>query len=95
LPKLRGDFYEPSYVYFKDFPIRALNFDNKSDVARHDKMVSFVEQMLEAKKKLAAATSEGDRNFLTRKCENLDMQIDALVYELYGLSKEEIALIEA
>ena len=57
-------------------------------------MVALVEAMLEAKKQLAASTNERDKNFYERKCANLDMQIDALVYELYGLTEEEIELIE-
>jgi hypothetical protein len=31
---------------------------------------------------------------LARQIERLDAQIDALVYELYGLTEEEIAIVE-
>ena len=34
------------------------------------------------------------RAMATRKCAALDRQIDALVYELYGLTPDEIALVE-
>lgn len=36
LPKLRDNFYEPSFVYLKDFPIRPINFSDPADKARHD-----------------------------------------------------------
>ena len=39
--------------------------------------------------------TERDRNFGENKCAALDRQIDALVYELYGLTDEEIAIVEA
>jgi hypothetical protein len=95
LPKLRGDFYEPSYVYFKDFPIRTINFSDAADRARHDRMVSLVEAMLGAKRQLAGAGTEAERNLYERKCAAIDAQIDALVYELYALTPQEIALVEA
>ncbi len=44
LPKLRGDFYEPSYVYFKDFPIAEANNYEKEDIE------SLVNRILLAKK---------------------------------------------
>lgn len=65
------------------------------DKARHDLMVKLVEQMLEAKRQLAEAGTEGEGNFYERKCAAIDGQIDALVYELYELTPEEIALVEA
>ena len=42
----------------------------------------------------AAARSEGDQNFYESKCATLDRQIDSLVYELYDLTPEEIAIVE-
>lgn len=38
--------------------------------------------------------TNGDKNHLTRKCETLDRQIDELVYQLYGLTDEEIKIVE-
>jgi len=35
-----------------------------------------------------------ERDQFTRKCEYLDNEIDKLVYELYGLTKEEIKVVE-
>ena len=57
-------------------------------------MVALVDQMLEAKQQLAAARSEGDKNFYESKCATLDRQIDSLVYELYELTEAEIAIVE-
>ena len=58
-------------------------------------MVQLVDQMLEARKQLAAARSEGDKNFYESKCATLDRQIDSLVYELYELTPDEIAIVES
>jgi type I restriction-modification system DNA methylase subunit len=53
-----------------------------------------VDQLLSAKKQFQQAKTEGDKNYLERKCEALDNQIDKLVYELYGLTEEEIKIVE-
>jgi adenine-specific DNA-methyltransferase len=45
-------------------------------------------------KYLQQAKTEGDKNYLNRKCERLDKEIDKLVYQLYGLTDEEIKIVE-
>ena len=75
-------------------PIPKLDFSDAADKARHEKMVRFVEQMLAAKKARADALMDKDIEYWQRRCGTLDSQIDALVYELYGLTDEEIALVE-
>ncbi len=86
--------YRLIYQYMEQVPIRLLNLTNPSEKARHDKMVIFVEQMLVVQKQLAAAQSDKDKDFYTHRCDGLDRQIDALVYELYGLTAEEIKIVE-
>ena len=38
--------------------------------------------------------SEEDKNYVACKCATLDKQIDELVYTLYGLTEEEIKVVE-
>ena len=59
-----------------------------------EKMISLVNQMLEAKKQLQQTKTDGDKNYLNRKCERLDKEIDQLVYKLYDLTEEEIKIVE-
>jgi len=56
-------------------------------------MVALVEQMLALHQKLAAATVPADRTLYQRQIEATDRRIDALVYELYGLTEEEIEIV--
>ena len=58
-------------------------------------MVSLVEAMLHAKQQLHTARSDRDRDHYESKCAVLDRQIDELVYELYELTADEIAIVEA
>jgi hypothetical protein len=57
-------------------------------------MVALVECMLELHQKLAAASIPADKKLYQRQIEATDRQIDALVYELYGLTEEEITIVE-
>jgi hypothetical protein len=43
---------------------------------------------------VTAASIPGDKKLYERQIEATDRQIDALVYELYGLTEEEIAIVE-
>ncbi|HEX8650832.1 MAG TPA: TaqI-like C-terminal specificity domain-containing protein [Pyrinomonadaceae bacterium] len=75
-------------------PLPPINFSDKADRARHDRMVNLVEQMLAAKRQLQTVRTDRDRNHYENKCAALDRQIDALVYELYELTPAEIAIVE-
>ena len=75
-------------------PICTIDFYNPRDKARHDRMVDLVEQMLDLHKKLAEAKEPQAKTVLQRQIETTDRQIDELVYELYGLTDEEIKIVE-
>ncbi len=92
--KKQGDQLQVDKQPLLKIPIRTINFDDPADVARHDKMVALVERMLGLHKKLAAATIPADKELYQRQIEATDRQIDALVYELYGLPEEEIGAVE-
>jgi hypothetical protein len=64
------------------------------DKARHDRMVALVQRMLELHKLQTAARTPADCKLYARQIEATDREIDALVYELYRLTEEEIAVVE-
>jgi len=75
-------------------PIKPIDFKNKTLRDLHDNIVKYVDQMIDGKKQLNAAKTEADKNYYQQKCQSLDNQIDKLVYELYGLTDEEIKVVE-
>ena len=79
----------------RKLPIRTINFDNPTDKASHDKMVALVEQMLTLNQQLTQAKIPQQKTMLKNQIEITDRQIDNLVYELYGLTDEEIRIVEA
>ena len=58
-------------------------------------MVILVESILALYKQLASAKTPTEKQMLQRQIENIDKQIDALVYQLYGLTEEEIKIVES
>jgi len=77
-----------------EIPICSIDFSNVADKSRHDRMVELVERMLALHKQLAAAKVEHEKTALQRQIEATDRQIDVLVYELYGLTEEEIKIVD-
>jgi len=80
--------------YLKDFPLITINPNDPDDIARHDRMVTHVTQMLNLNKKLQDVRLEQEKTMLSRQIGATDGAIDKLVYELYGLTWEEISVVE-
>jgi hypothetical protein len=91
---MRGGYIEMRVFEIETLPIIGIIDNDPADVARHDKMVALVEEMLELNKRLAAAKSDADKQRLQRAVAATDRKIDTLVYELYGLTDEEIRIVE-
>ncbi len=62
--------------------------------AKHNQIVTSVESMLSLHERLALANTAHDKAIVQRQIDATDRQIDRLVYELYGLTDEEIAIVE-
>jgi len=78
----------------KLIPIKPIDFSNKADKGRHDKMVNLVDGMLALYKQIAKAKDVQTRKVIQRQIDSTDKDIDELVYELYGLTEKEIAVVE-
>lgn len=57
-------------------------------------MVSLVTQMLELHKSKAGAKTQSEQDVYERQIRAVDQSIDELVYQLYGLSPDEIRIVE-
>jgi hypothetical protein len=86
----KDDFPQVHISALRDLPIPT------PDTGRHDRMVELVQQMLDLQREHVAAEAALDdrRHILAEKIAQLDRLIDALVYDLYGLTDEEIAIVE-
>ena len=80
--------------YLEGFPVRPIDFSDPTDTARHERMVGLVERMLALHRQVAEAAVPHLKTTLQRQIDATDREIDRLVYELYGLTEEEIGLVE-
>ncbi len=69
------------------------DFSNLSEKAQHDKPVALVDNMLGLHKKHHETRMEQDNELYERQIKIVDAQIDRLVYDLYGLTEEEIKVV--
>lgn len=75
-------------------PIRRINFGKQPDKAKHDRMVDLVNNMIKLYHGLLSAQSTANRRQYQSMIDTTDGEIDQLVYELYGLTKEEIKIVK-
>jgi hypothetical protein len=84
----RGGYYAFNKQYIENAPIV---IPSSSD---QKKLAVLAENMLSLHQRLAAAKIPHDQTRLQREITATDRRIDALVYQLYGLTEPEIALVE-
>ncbi len=84
----RGGWITCTKQYFGELPIRIPTKTVQDHIAR------LVERMLDLHRQRADARTPQEQTALDRQIESTDAQIDRLVYELYGLTEDEIRLVE-
>jgi hypothetical protein len=92
--QMRGGWYSYESRFIRGLPLQVIDLQEKAMKAVHDRMVQLVDSMLALHKQLAAVTSEMQKDVIQRQIDATDAEIDRLVYELYGLTAEEIAIVE-
>jgi hypothetical protein len=83
---------KPSVI--KELPVFDIAKSDAHQKSACNKIVTLVEKMLALHQQLAAAKTPQDTAQLQRQIDATDKQIDQMVYALYGLTDEEIALVE-
>ncbi len=81
--------------FFENIPIPKINMSNGEDRKKYDRLTKLSESIMSSKESMLLAKTDGDREYLEGKIKSLDNQIDSIVYQLYGLSVDEIYLIES
>ncbi len=85
--------YHISPARLGKFSVITPDFDKLPDKIRHDKIVALVTQIFSLHEYFRKAKTDQERRLVQQEIEATDVKIDALVYELYGLSAEEIAVV--
>jgi hypothetical protein len=90
----RGGWRSANRQFLSQLPIRIIDFADPTDKSCHDRIVALVELILALHKQLESANTGHEKTALKRQIDATDRQIDQLVYELYGLTDEEIRIVE-
>jgi hypothetical protein len=75
-------------------PIIVTDLSGNDEKQKHDYLVSLVNRMLVLNKRLSLCGTPDEKTRFQRQIDATDAEIDRLVYDLYGLSDEEIRIVE-
>ncbi len=79
---------------FENIPVFVPDFEDPDDTGRHDALEALVQQMLTLQERSARTNDSGDVQRYRLQIAELDRRIDAIVYDLYGLTPDEIRIVE-
>lgn len=95
--RILGGGLHASPANVRRLPIRRIDFENLAEKLAHHEIVRLVERMLSLQKERQSVRREDDldrvRN-LERQIAQVDAEIDQRVYALYGLTEDEIKIVE-
>jgi hypothetical protein len=91
----RGGFRSANRQFIDPLPIRQIDSSNNTDQQLHDAIVARVQEMLSLQSQLAPLRHAPSslRSDLLHEVERVDRQIDQLVYQLHGLTAQEIQIV--
>jgi len=92
--EIRGGFLRWKLQYIKSLPIKTIDYSKSNEKKQHDNLVTLVDHMLDLHQRLSKTKTDNERIIIQRQIDATDQQIDQLVYELYGLTKKEIQIVE-
>jgi hypothetical protein len=92
--KQRGSGLEINGHVLQKAPIYNINARLPSEVDLQKQLATLAEQMVDLRRRHLASRTEHERKTLERQIASVEVEIDQLVYELYGLTKDEIESID-
>ena len=79
-----------------NLPIYKINFSDKKEKEKYDKLVNLADKMLKLNKELQEIPDNSNNWYsIKSEIEKTDQKIDEEVYKLYELTKEEIKIVES
>jgi hypothetical protein len=91
---MRGGYFSYESRFIRSLPIYRPNLSNLADLELEEKLVTLVKKMLQMQRQVFVAKDSAMQERHQRLIDSTDAQIDSVVYELYGLTAQEIAVVE-
>ncbi len=86
--KSKGNTREYFNKPLAEIPIKTISPEDQAP------LITLADQMLETQRRLQQALSDEDKKLLEQRAAIIDKQIDKAVYQLYGLTEEEVKIVE-
>lgn len=86
--------YQLIYKYLGKVPIKSPSPSDPSELSLHDSIISQVDLMLQLNREISSAVIPEIKEQLKARLEYTDRKINAMIYQLYGLSPAEINMVE-
>ncbi len=80
--------------YIDGFPVRKVDVSDAADENMHSQLGVLARKMLDLHNQLQQTSFDSEKEPIQRQIAATDKKIDRLVYELYGLTEEEIKIVE-
>lgn len=92
---VRGGYLQFKKIYTSQIPIYKIDFSNRKEKQKYDELAKLADKMLELNKQLQIIPENSDKwNSVKSEIEKTGKEIDQKVYELYGLTEDEIKIVE-
>ena len=86
--KMQGDNFQVDKEPLLAIPLVLVSAEEQAP------LITLADQMLETQSRLHQAPSDEDKNILEKRATIIDKQIDKAVYQLYGLTEDEVKIVE-
>lgn len=90
----QGGYYEYKPMYIAKIPIRDINAGGVMETKMKQDIVESVDKLLDLNMKLQGVKLDPEIQQIQSRIDYYEQKINQLVYQLYGLTEDEIAIIE-
>jgi hypothetical protein len=87
--------YNIKPTYLKKLPICPINFNDINDVHNYHQLITYVDRIQSLQNEILLSRMIHDKAIIQRQIDTIDNRIDSLVYQLYGLTEDEIKIVKA
>ncbi|MBE3128050.1 MAG: Eco57I restriction-modification methylase domain-containing protein, partial [Actinobacteria bacterium] len=80
--------------YLEQLPICDISFSNKINLEIYEKILSCIDNSIALSIRRDELKTENDKKIYIQQIENLNEEVDGLIYKLYNLNKEEREIVQ-
>lgn len=86
----RGDYYSHGKQFIATLPIYKIDFENPTEVAKHQRIVEMVQNIMQLKEQLASAPNAARCTVLEHSITAINAELNIAIDELYQVESQEV-----